>query len=189
MTQRGAGSPDDDSRSVWHAVRAGWGRWHLAAVLAVVALLIVALASTRDPPVPQPIAFNHRKHTVDLGLGCEFCHPYVTSGAHAGLPGSDICAVCHMAKQGESAEAARVTELLNAGTPFRFNKLFRLPAHVYYTHSRHAGIAKLDCVNCHGAIAISERPPLRPLVRVDMAFCLACHRSRGQSLDCVRCHR
>ena len=189
MTQRGAGLPDAGGRIAWQAARAGWGRLHVGVVLAVVALLFVALASTRDPPVPQPIAFNHRKHTVDLGLGCEFCHPYVTSGAHAGLPGNDTCAACHMVKQGESAEAARVTELLTAGTPFQFNKLFRLPAHVYYTHWRHAGVAKLDCDNCHGGIANTERPPLRPLVRVDMAFCLDCHRSRGQSLDCVACHR
>lgn len=189
MTRSRQASPGVAGRAVLRSARAGWSRWHIALLLAIGVLLIVALASTREPPVPQPIAFNHLKHTADLGLGCEFCHPYVSTGAHAGLPGSDICAFCHVAQQGESAESARVTELLTAGTPFRFNKLFRLPAHVYYTHWRHAGIAKLDCTNCHGGIATSVRPPRRPLVRVDMEFCISCHRTSGQSLDCVACHR
>ena len=162
-------------------------RWrHLAFVLPFAVLLVLLL---RQPSVPQPIAFNHLKHTTDLQLGCEFCHQYVTVGAHAGLPGSDICAYCHVVTQGESAESARVTELLTAGTPFSFNKLFCLPSHVNYTHRRHVGVAKLDCVDCHGGIATTERPPRRPLVRIDMAFCLACHRASEQSLDCIACHR
>src|SRR5574341_1012864 len=71
--------------------------------------------SWRSPAVPQPVAFNHRKHTQDLQLNCEFCHQYVTSGAHAGLPGTDICSTCHLAPLGESQEAARLTELLSQG--------------------------------------------------------------------------
>lgn len=167
----------------------GWSPGRIGLLLVAVALLIVAFSSTRIPSVTQPIAFNHRKHTVDLSLGCEFCHPYVTAGAHAGLPGNDNCAVCHIAQQGESSESARLTEMLSAGTPIRFNKLFRLPSYVYYTHFRHAGIAELACTNCHGDIADTERPPRRPLVRVDMKFCISCHRSSGQSTDCLACHR
>lgn len=152
-------------------------------------VLVLFLWGSRPLPVAQPIAFNHLKHTKDLQLACEFCHQYVTSGAHAGLPGSETCAICHQVRQGESPEAARVTELLTAGTAFRFNKLFRLPGHVNYRHRRHVGIAKLECRNCHGGIAETVRPPSRALVRIDMDFCLACHRARQQSLDCVACHR
>jgi hypothetical protein len=97
--------------------------------------------------------------------------------------------MCHRAPQGDSAEAARVTELLEAGDPLRFNKLFRLPDHVFYTHRRHVGIAELECSNCHGAIAETERPPDRALVRVSMDSCMDCHRERGQTLDCNACHR
>jgi hypothetical protein len=114
------------------------------------------------PAVTQPVAFNHLKHTKDLGLACAFCHQYVMSGAHAGLPQRATCAMCHQAPQGESPEAARLTELLAAGAPVNFNKLFRLPDHVNYTHRRHVGIAKLECPNCHGAIA---ETPSRPLGR------------------------
>ena len=139
--------------------------------------------------VPQPVAFNHLKHTKDLGLGCQFCHKYVSTGAHAGLPDAATCGICHRVVQGKSPEAARVTALLARGDPLRFNKLFRLPLHVYFTHRRHVGIAKLECRQCHGAIADTQRPPEQPLVRIRMKICLECHRANGQSVDCVSCHR
>ncbi len=82
-----------------------------------------------------------------------------------------------------------MTELLEAGDPLRFNKLFQLPDHVFYTHRRHVGIAELECANCHGAIAETERPPERALVRVSMDSCMDCHREQGQTLDCNACHR
>jgi len=186
MAQRGLDSAEAREQAVtpWSP---GWR--HLRVILPPVAFVILVLVMGREPAVPQPIAFNHLKHSTDLQLGCEFCHQYVTVGAHAGLPGSEICAFCHLTPQGESTEAARLTELLNAGTPFRFNKLFRLPDHVYYTHRRHVGVAELECVNCHGSIATTERPPGKALVRIDMGFCLDCHRTRGQTLDCNACHR
>lgn len=97
--------------------------------------------------------------------------------------------MCHRTPQGDSAEAARVTDLLEAGDPLRFNKLFRLPDHVFYTHRRHVGIAELECADCHGAIAETERPPERALVPVSMDSCMDCHREHGLTLDCNACHR
>ena len=161
----------------------------LAIVVLVLAAVVVPLLARRGPAIPQPIAFNHRKHTQDLGLACQFCHKYVREGAHAGLPGADTCSMCHSVPQGTSTEAARVTELITAGDPLQFNKLFRLPSHVYYTHRRHVGIGELECENCHGAIANTERPPERPLVRITMEFCMDCHAEREQTLDCNGCHR
>ena len=156
--------------------------------LPVAALVLVGLAR-RSPAVPQPVAFNHRKHTQDLQLTCEFCHPYVTTGAHPGLPGNATCSMCHSAPLGDSKEAARLTEILSRGDSLQFRKLFRLASHVKYTHRRHVGIAQLECQQCHGGIAETERPPARPLVKIDMDFCLDCHRASEQSLDCVACHR
>jgi len=158
------------------------------AFLAVAAAALLAIPRG-TPPVAQPVAFNHRKHTKDLKLDCQFCHQYVTAGAHAGLPDAKVCVMCHQVRQGQSAEAARVTELLARGDSLHFNKLFRLPSHVNFTHRRHVGIAKLACEGCHGAIADAQRPPERPLVTIRMAFCLDCHRAQRQSVDCVACHR
>jgi len=171
-------------------VRTGRTRGLLLVVMLFVAILIVVpVAAGRSAPTPQPVAFNHRKHTQDLGLDCSFCHVYVQTGAHAGLPTADICAMCHSAPQGTSPEAARVTQLLQQGDSLHFNKLFRLPTHVFYTHRRHVGLGKLECQNCHGAIATTERPPPRPLVKITMSYCLDCHREKGQTLECTACHR
>jgi hypothetical protein len=173
------------------AVRfAGFRRsWFIALVLVVAVAIVVPVAAGRGPPVPQPIAFNHMLHTETLGLACEFCHQYVQTSAHSGLPDATTCSICHSVPQGTSEEAAKVTQLVEAGDPLRFNKLFRLPDHVFYTHSRHVGIAELPCENCHGEIAQTERPPERPLVRVTMEFCMDCHREQGQTEDCTACHR
>jgi hypothetical protein len=161
----------------------------LLLVIAAAVTLIAVLATERSPAVPQPIAFNHLKHTGELELACDFCHRYVRTGAHAGLPDAATCSMCHSTPQGESVEAAKLTGLLEAGDPLRFNKLFRLADHVFYTHRRHVGIAELQCADCHGAIADTERPPERPLVQITMDSCMDCHRERGQTLDCNACHR
>lgn len=158
-------------------------------VVVAAVLVVVPVAAGRSTSVPQPVAFNHRKHTEDLGLDCAFCHAYVRSGAHAGLPDAQTCVMCHSAPQGTSPEAARVTELLQQGDSLRFNKLFTLPAHVFYTHRRHVALGELACENCHGTIATTERPPPQPLVEVTMDFCVNCHRERDQTVECNACHR
>ena len=167
-------------------------RRRLVWVLVLAALVVAiapALSAVRRPPVPQPIAFNHPLHTQDLELGCEFCHKYVQSSAHSGLPDEETCSMCHLVELGTSDEAAKLTQMLTGGEPLQFNKLFQLADHVFYTHRRHVGIAELECHNCHGAIADTERPPTRPLVRITMNFCLDCHRERGLTVDCNACHR
>ncbi len=52
----------------------------------------------------------------------------------------------------------------------------RLPSHVRFSHVRHAIIAQLECEICHGRIAELTRPLVRPLVDLDMDFCIDCHR-------------
>ncbi|MGD2136505.1 MAG: cytochrome c3 family protein [Gemmatimonadales bacterium] len=165
-------------------------RARLLVVVAVGAVVVVVpVAAGHDAPVPQPVAFNHRKHTEDLGLDCSFCHTYVRTGAHAGLPDAQTCVMCHSAPQGTSAAAARVTELLQQGDSLRFNKLFAMPEHVFYTHRRHVALGELGCEICHGAIATTERPPPQALVEVTMDFCMDCHREQDQTLECNACHR
>ena len=158
-----------------------------------IGLLVVVVAGLwivrRPPAVRQPVAFNHRKHTEQLKLDCLLCHKYEATGAHAGLPSAPTCVMCHQVPQGTTAEAARLTALLTRGEPLQFVKLFRLPPHVYFSHRRHVGIAKLPCEDCHGAIAHTERPPERALVTIRMRVCLGCHRHTSQSVDCVACHR
>ncbi len=159
------------------------------AVILLILMIGIGLLVRREPAVSQPIAFNHLKHTQELGLDCVFCHTYVETGAHPGLPDADTCSLCHRAPLGESEEAAKLSQLIADGEPLRFNKLFRLPDHVFYTHRRHVGIAELDCTICHGEISETEIPPERPLVEISMSFCLDCHLEQEETVDCNACHR
>lgn len=139
--------------------------------------------------VRQPIAFNHQKHTADLGIECSVCHELYQTSRHAGLPTLDICLGCHAEAQGDAAEEKKIRDLAAAGSHDVFRKLFRLADHTFYTHQRHVTIAGIECTVCHGPIAQTTRPPESPLVHITMDLCLDCHRSAGVSLDCTRCHR
>jgi hypothetical protein len=139
--------------------------------------------------VTQPIAFNHKKHTTDLEIECGTCHEFYAEGSHAGLPMLSICMGCHEAEETGSPEMKKIREMAGQKQNDVFRKLFRMPDHVFYSHRRHAGIAKLPCETCHGGIALTTSPPDRPLVRITMNFCIDCHRQRKVSTDCTGCHR
>jgi hypothetical protein len=79
--------------------------------------------------------------------------------------------------------------LARCATRLRRGPRRRRRDHVFYTHRRHVGIGELECVNCHGEIADTERPPERPLVRIDMDLCMDCHREHEETVDCNACHR
>lgn len=157
---------------------------------ALVVLLGTTLILARAwPGTVQPVAFNHRLHTQELELDCETCHEFASTGAHSGLPSVETCATCHSEPQGTSPQESVVVRYVAANQPLVFEKLFRLPTHVFYTHRRHVGIAELTCRTCHGDIALTTRPPRRPLVKITMEMCIKCHSSREQTTDCVACHR
>jgi predicted CXXCH cytochrome family protein len=160
-----------------------------ALLVLLVAVVVLVLLFSRAPSVRQPIAFNHRLHTEEVGVECGECHLYFEAGAHSGLPDGEICAGCHEEPMTESAEEAKLLGLIESGEGVTFRKLFRLADHVYYSHARHVGVAELECAECHGAIAQTTTPPSRPLVRVDMDFCTGCHERLGVTNDCIACHR
>ena len=139
--------------------------------------------------VSQPIAFPHKTHIEKAGMGCEDCHPGVKTSFHAGLPGLDLCLNCHESPQGNSKEEAKIRALAKISPRPTFAKLFRFPNHVFYSHRRHVGLAKLECAGCHGAIAGTLKPPTHPLKKISMDFCLDCHRLKGATTDCIACHR
>ena len=139
--------------------------------------------------VVQPIAFSHQTHVSELEIDCETCHEYVATGNHSGLPTLTTCLFCHEEALTEEAEEQKILDLAAAGEDDVFRKLFRMPDHVYYSHRRHVAIAEIPCETCHGAIADSSTPPERPLLRIDMDFCVDCHEQDGAALSCTACHR
>ncbi len=137
--------------------------------------------------VTQPIAFNHSVHTEILE--CDTCHEYYSERDHSGLPSLSLCMDCHEDVLTESDEERKLIELVATGSTVKFQKLFRLPDNVFYSHRRHVSLGELECETCHGAIATTEIPPEEPMVRISMNFCRDCHQDRGVRDECTACHR
>jgi len=162
----------------------------MGALVATIVVVTGTLWAVRRPPaVTQPIAFPHAVHVKEVELECSACHPGAKTSFHSQLPDLSVCMECHEDKQSDSPEEEKVRELAKLERPPQFRKLFLFPNHVFYSHRRHVVVAKIPCETCHGAIAESSTPPRRPLVRINMQFCLDCHRRRGVTQDCIACHR
>lgn len=162
-----------------------FGLWLLWMLLVAAITLAVALLWF-PPPIHQPLTFNHRKHK---DFGCVLCHEGVEKRVRAGLPGIDTCQACHDAPPVEAAtEIAAWSEAIEQ-RHIRWEQVWRVPPHTYFSHRRHVGLGKLDCATCHGDIAVRTTPPPQPLQALSMKSCLACHRQKKVSTDCARCHK
>jgi hypothetical protein len=163
----------------------------LGGLLALVG--VFAAGGCAESPVAQPIPFNHRLHVANE-IECVHCHEGVLTAARAGLPRVEVCMECHEADITENPAAMAHVELVRrharAGTEIPWQKLYALPAHVYYSHRRHVAIAGLECAGCHGDIAEAATPPPGPVARtLAMGTCMDCHEARGVENDCAWCHR
>lgn len=174
-----------------HFGRSGWSAAALGFSLSfLITGGMVALGNGHhfDAPVVQPIAFNHKAHVQDREIDCSACHSYYEKQTFSGLPPAEVCAMCHAEPQGKSEEEAKLVRLLDAKTPLAWKPLFRQPPHVFYSHRRHVAVAKLECKECHGAIAEAAAPPVRAKT-LRMQDCIDCHRRSGLSTHCTSCHR
>ena len=166
----------------------------LFAVAMVVAIAVAGFAGTRilsffNPDVKQPIQFNHMLHVEEVGLECTDCHQYVTTEEFAGRPSLETCSGCHEDPLTESTEEALLVKYIQDAEEIPWRRLYRVPAHVYYSHRRHVTVAGLECNRCHGEIGLTSVPPRKPLKKLTMGFCLDCHEVLGASTDCNACHR
>lgn len=58
--------------------------------------------------------------------------------------------------------------------PIPWNKIHNLPDHVYFNHSQHVSVGKVQCQRCHGDIQnMDEVYQFSPL---SMGWCINCHR-------------
>ena len=159
---------------------------------ALVAALLAAgvgvlFLARRLQAVEQPIAYNHKKH-IAAGLECAACHEGIGERrAHAQLPRTEVCMTCHGAEDNPKTKAIRDFAAQNREIPWQ--RVYRVPAHVYFSHDRHVGIAKLDCAVCHGDMAEKSTPVTSQAVTIKMDRCITCHRARGVTSDCIACHR
>ena len=160
----------------------------------VVALLGVgsALASAALAPrvVEQPLPYNHAVHTAKAD--CALCHRGAREGVRAGLPSVQVCTRCH-AVSPRAAPAGPTNEQWSAwtrgdGLP-KWQRLLRLPPHVFFSHRRHATVAGIACDRCHGDMEHRKTPPSQALASLHMRDCIGCHEAEQVTIDCTACHR
>jgi hypothetical protein len=139
--------------------------------------------------VQQPLSFNHKAHSA---LACVVCHRGVETRAIASIPSPRFCVRCHAtAPVTRPEELQQWMDISPEGVVERvgWERLYRIPKHVYFSHRRHVVLAKLDCAVCHGDMAEQTTPPSHPLTAISMDECLDCHEQQGVSTDCASCHK
>jgi hypothetical protein len=89
--------------------------------------------------------------------------------------------------------------------PIEWQQIHREPEHVQFRHNRHVA-AGIDCNYCHGnlrsdnPVKVEEIDKLYlvpdtrwwkyglPTQKLEMGWCIKCHRENGASQDCLTCH-
>jgi cytochrome c7-like protein/class III cytochrome C family protein len=138
------------------------------------------------PPPPQPVRFSHKVHAGDNKIGCTLCHAYAMQSPVAGIPSAARCNGCHKFVDRDKPEVQVVNKAFEDGKPLAWNRVHRVPDHVYFTHQRHLA-AGLRCQECHGDVATME--VVRQVSPLTMGWCVDCHQARKAPLDCLTCHK
>jgi len=145
----------------------------------------VAVSRKASAPV-QPIAFNHKIHAGDYHIACEYCHIYARRAAVAGIPSAQRCMGCHKITAAGNSEVQKLRGYWERKEPLQWIRVTSMPDYVYFEHWPHLR-SGLTCQTCHGAVETMEQ--VRKVRTLDMNDCVACHRERQASIDCVICHR
>lgn len=146
----------------------------------VAVLTVAALATwwlTGESAVRQPVAFPHKAH-LDLKspkFECTTCHDRAQTTAVAGRPSTKKCLSCHSGAEAKSAEEKKLQAFGEKGGEVPWQRVWRLPSHVFFSHRTHVGVAKVRCQTCHGPMETLTQPPARPLKALAMSDCIDCH--------------
>jgi len=62
----------------------------------------------------------------------------------------------------------------DGSSPIPWVKIHNLPDHVYFNHSQHIKVGKVQCQTCHGNI--QEMPEVYQFSDLSMGWCINCHR-------------
>jgi cytochrome c551/c552 len=145
----------------------------------------------------QPIKFSHQIHAGDDGIDCKYCHFGAYEGKAAGIPPVNVCMNCHRGIQegkrwgteeiakiykaaGWDAENSEYVE--GAAEGIQWTKIHNLPDHVYFNHSQHVVVGKVDCKECHGDVATFDYP-MHQENDLTMGWCIECHRTKKVKMN------
>ena len=122
----------------------------------------------------QPVQFSHAHHVGAIGIDCRYCHTSVERAAIAGIPPTKTCMNCHAQIWAQSPYLAPVRESYRTNRSIEWTRVHDLPDFVYFNHSIHVNKG-IGCETCHGRI--DKMPLVRQAARLQMGWCLECHRA------------
>ncbi len=155
-------------------------------VLAAQLGALVLCACAMPAPPPQPVPFSHKVHAGTNRIGCQMCHAYAARSPVAGIPSMARCFGCHKFVARDNKDVQLVVKTYQEGKVLEWNRVYRVPDHVRFTHERHVA-AGLACQTCHGEVqAMDVTRQASPLT---MGWCVDCHRQRKAPTDCLTCHK
>lgn len=149
------------------------------------------------PGPKQPIPFSHALHAGQFQINCLYCHSGTDRSMAAGVPSVETCMGCH-AQFGQDLEGVKILkQYWDDKEPMHWEQIHRLPEHVQFRHNRHVA-AEVPCQRCHGPIQEMDKvylksdtiwwPWLLPSKKLEMGWCINCHRENQASQDCLTCH-
>ncbi|HUB06853.1 MAG TPA: cytochrome c3 family protein [Myxococcales bacterium] len=138
-------------------------------------------------PPEQPFHFDHRIHAGKYQIPCLTCHTSADHSTAAGIPTIDKCMGCHRFVDKEKPDVKALAKAYEAGQPVAWNRVHRLPDHVYFSHERHV-LAGVACQKCHGPVETMQIvTQVSPLT---MGWCVQCHKeNHAPATDCLVCHK
>ena len=158
----------------------------LLVLLAVSAFLYILPLDLHDRSPVQPIAFSHKIHAGENSIPCMFCHRGVSKSPAAGIPAVGDCRACHLFIARDAPEITKLMKYWEDRKPIPWVRVYWVPDFVYFPHMMHIR-AGLACGQCHGDVAAMTR--VKRSQKLEMGWCLGCHRQHKASIDCWTCHK
>jgi hypothetical protein len=156
-----------------------------------------------DPNAPgplQPIPFSHKHHAGLYEIDCQYCHTATDRSRAAGVPSVEVCMGCHAQfdKAYDQFEGIRtLKDHWERKEPIEWAQIHRVPEHVKFQHRAHVQ-AGFECQDCHGPVEDMDKvymvpdtkwwPWMLPTQKLEMGWCIDCHRQNGATQDCIACH-
>ncbi len=167
-----------------------YARRRIVLLTAVVALLVGGAVARRAPALgaKQPLPMSHKRH-IDKEMKCRACHQGVEGEALASFPTLADCMDCHKTPQGQDPAEPEVRVFATRNQGIAWVRYNRLAGHVYFSHAAHVTLASMKCEQCHRDMSTLNQAPTEADVHLDMSDCVACHRGKHASLDCLACHK
>ena len=172
-------------------IAARFGPWGLLGILMVAVLAAILFTQARALAAPsQPVAYSHQVH-IQAGVQCLFCHSGALRASMAGIPTVEKCMGCHAVIAADEPEIQKVASYAAQTEAIPWVRVNVQPDFVFFSHQPHLA-ASLSCESCHGDV--SRMGVARPVVRMDMGWCLKCHLDQSEEkvarlADCLTCHK